>query len=81
MSRPGSPLSFTSGGSSGDDEEELTGVTPSQGQLSRFKCVENANYAVELARQNGIRVIGIQGADIVDRSRTLVLGLVWQLMR
>ncbi|KAI8442613.1 fimbrin [Phakopsora pachyrhizi] len=35
-------------------------------ELSRFKCVENTNYA---------------GADIVDGTKTLVLGLVWQLMR
>jgi len=26
-------------------------------------------------------MVGIQGADIVDGSKTLVLGLVWQLMR
>ena len=26
-------------------------------------------------------LVGIQGADIVDGIRTLVLGLVWQLMR
>ena len=26
-------------------------------------------------------MIGIQGSDIVDGTRTLVLGLVWQLMR
>ncbi|TFY69855.1 hypothetical protein EVJ58_g173 [Rhodofomes roseus] len=49
--------------------------------LSRFKQVENCNYSIELARQNGMHMVGIQGADIVDGSRTLVLGLVWQLMR
>ncbi|KAF7430374.1 hypothetical protein PC9H_006079 [Pleurotus ostreatus] len=63
------------------EEEEDIGVTPNQSQLSRFKQVENTNYAVELARQNGMHMVGIQGADIVDGSRTLVLGLVWQLMR
>ena len=64
----------------GEEEEEL-GITPNQPRLSRFKCVENTNYAVELARQNKIHLVGIQGADIVDGSKTLVLGLVWQLMR
>lgn len=55
---------------------------PKEGQeLSRFKAVENTNYAVELASANGMRMVGIQGADIVDGTRTLVLGLVWQLMR
>lgn len=49
--------------------------------MSRFKAVENTNYAVDLAQANGMRIVGIQGADIVDGTRTLVLGLVWQLMR
>ncbi|KAK8847519.1 hypothetical protein IAR55_005377 [Kwoniella newhampshirensis] len=55
---------------------------PREGQeLSRFKAVENTNYAVDLAKANGLHIVGIQGADIVDGTRTLVLGLVWQLMR
>jgi plastin-1 len=66
----------------GDGEEEIeTGITPNMGKLSRFKCVENTNYAVELAKNNGMHLVGIQGADIVDGKRTLVLGLVWQIMR
>jgi plastin-1 len=36
---------------------------------------------VDLAKSNGMHMVGIQGADIVDGTRTLVLGLVWQLMR
>ncbi|KTW30050.1 fimbrin [Pneumocystis jirovecii RU7] len=50
-------------------------------ELSRFKCVENTNYAVELGKGLGYSLVGIQGADIVDGSRTLTLALVWQLMR
>ena len=50
-------------------------------ELSRFKAVENTNYAVDLAKANGMHIVGIQGSDIVDGTRTLVLGLVWQLMR
>lgn len=65
----------------GEEEEEEIGVTPNQSNLSRFKQVENTNYAVELGKNNGMHLVGIQGADIVDGSRTLVLGLVWQLMR
>lgn len=49
--------------------------------LSRFKAVENTNYAIDLAKQNRMQMVGIQGADIVDGTRTLVLGLVWQMMR
>lgn len=66
----------------GDDEEEVEiGVTPNQSNLSRFKQVENTNYAIELGKQNGMHLVGVQGSDIVDGSKTLVLGLVWQLMR
>jgi plastin-1 len=64
-----------------DDEGEDIGVTPNQSTLSRFKQVENTNYVVELGKQSGMHLVGIQGSDIVDGSKTLVLGLVWQLMR
>jgi len=63
------------------EEEEEVGIRPNQAQLSRFKCVENTNYAVELGKQTGLHLVGIQGADIVDARKTLVLGFVWQLMR
>lgn len=74
---------YASGGGGMDEEEEGAdiGVTPNQSTLSRFKAVENTNYAVELGKGNGMHLVGIQGADIVDGRRTLVLGLVWQLMR
>ncbi|KAH8115933.1 calponin [Phellopilus nigrolimitatus] len=61
-----------------DEGAELEDNTP---KLSRFKCVENTNYAVDLGKQNHMHLVGIQGADIVDGRKTLVLGLVWQLMR
>lgn len=55
---------------------------PKEGQeLSKFKAIENNNYVVDLAKANGMHIVGIQGADIVDGTKTLVLGLVWQLMR
>ena len=50
-------------------------------ELSRFKAVENTNYAVDLGKANHMSIVGIQGADIVDGQKTLTLGLVWQLMR
>ncbi|KAJ8073715.1 fimbrin [Marasmius tenuissimus] len=71
---------YSGGGGEGEEDEDI-GVTPNQSKLSRFKCVENTNYAVDLAKQNGMHMVGIQGADITDGSKTLVLGLVWQLMR
>ncbi|KAB5591427.1 Fimbrin [Ceratobasidium theobromae] len=73
---PTSPVQATF--TTGDDEDE--GPVPHAG-LSRFKAVENNNYAVELAKANGMHIVGIQGSDIVDGTKTLVLGLVWQLMR
>lgn len=78
------PASYGGGvgaGDEDDDEGRDIGVTPNQSTLSRFKCVENTNYVVDLAKQNGLHMVGIQGADIVDAKKTLVLGLVWQLMR
>ena len=51
------------------------------GEISRFKAVENTNYAVELGKQLHFSLVGVQGADITDGQRTLTLGLVWQLMR
>lgn len=51
------------------------------GEISRFKAVENTNYAIELGKHNRFSLVGVQGADITDGQRTLTLGLVWQLMR
>lgn len=51
------------------------------GEISRFKAVENTNYAVELGKENKFSLVGIEGADITDGTKTLTLGLVWQLMR
>jgi plastin-1 len=50
-------------------------------EMSRFKAVENTNYAIELGKQNRFSLVGVQGADITDGQRTLTLGLVWHLMR
>jgi plastin-1 len=50
-------------------------------EMSRFKAVENTNYAIDLAKEARMTIVGMQGADIVDGNKTLCLGLVWQLMR
>ena len=50
-------------------------------ELSRFKALENTNYAVELGKQNGFSLVGIEGSDILDGNKLLTLALVWQLMR
>jgi plastin-1 len=54
---------------------------PPSGEMSRFKMVENTNYCVDVGKHCGFSLVGIQGADLTDGSRTLTLALVWQLMR
>ncbi|KAG0244929.1 hypothetical protein BGW41_005528 [Actinomortierella wolfii] len=49
--------------------------------LSRFKQVENTNYAIMIGQHLRYTLVNMQGADIVDGSPTLTLGLVWQMMR
>nr|CAG8555590.1 4086_t:CDS:10 [Entrophospora candida]CAG8612271.1 6171_t:CDS:10 [Entrophospora candida] len=49
--------------------------------LSRFKQVENTNYAILIGQSLKFTLVNIQGADIVDGTKTLILGLVWQMMR
>jgi len=49
--------------------------------LNRFKKVENCNYAVVLGKQLKFSLVGIGGTDIADGNKTLILALIWQLMR
>lgn len=49
--------------------------------LNRFKQVENTNYAIMIGQHLRYTLVNMQGADIVDGSPTLTLGLVWQMMR
>ncbi|KAJ2785608.1 fimbrin [Coemansia javaensis] len=49
--------------------------------MMRFKQIENTNMAVELGQAHGFSLVGIQGADLTDGTPTLVLSIVWQLMR
>ncbi|KAH3679293.1 hypothetical protein WICMUC_001117 [Wickerhamomyces mucosus] len=51
------------------------------GEISRFKALENTNYAVETGKANHFSLVGIEGSDIVDGNKLLTLGLVWQIMR
>lgn len=53
----------------------------SKAPISRFKAVENTNYAVVLGKSFKYSLVGIQGADITDGVKKLTLALVWQLMR
>jgi len=50
---------------------------------NKFKKVANNNYAVTLGKgkELNLSLVGIQGSDIVDGNKKLILGYVWQLMR
>ncbi|KAK6644316.1 hypothetical protein RUM43_000583 [Polyplax serrata] len=51
-------------------------------KLRKFmEKLENCNYAVELGKQLGFKLVGIAGTDINDGNTTLTLALIWQLMR
>jgi plastin-1 len=49
--------------------------------LSKFKKLENTNYAIVLGKQLKFSLVGVGGVDIVDGNQTLTLALVWQMMR
>jgi plastin-1 len=48
---------------------------------SRFKKVENGNYAVEIAKLFKFSMINVGGLDIIDGNKKMILGIFWQLMR
>jgi hypothetical protein len=53
-----------------------------RGTVLQFKHVENLNYAVSLCREVlKLHLPATGGIDIYESKKTLVLGLVWQLMR
>jgi len=48
---------------------------------NKFKKLANNNYAVEIGKEMGFSLVGIDGSDIVNSNEKLVLALMWQLMR
>ncbi len=48
---------------------------------SRFKKVENGNYAVEICKSFKFSMINVGGLDIIDGNKKLILAIMWQLMR
>jgi len=46
-----------------------------------MKKIENCNYAVELGKGNNYSLVGIGGEDIYNGTKTLVLALIWQMLR
>jgi len=46
-----------------------------------MKKIENCNYAVEVAKEMGYKIIGIDGNNINDGDDKSTLAVVWQVMR
>ncbi|GME93200.1 unnamed protein product [[Candida] boidinii] len=63
------------------DFKHINKKPASGAEISRFKALENTNYAVEIGKANGFSLVGIDGSDITDGSKMLTSALVWQLMR
>lgn len=49
--------------------------------LTKFKKLENTNYAINIGKELKFSLVGIAGSDICDGNQTLTLALVWQMMR
>ena len=47
--------------------------------MMTVQVLANCNYAVELAKQLGLVLVGIGGSDIRDGNQTLTLALIWQV--
>jgi hypothetical protein len=48
---------------------------------AQMKKLENCNYAIQVARDCKLSVVGIGGEDIQTENKTLTLAVVWQIMR
>lgn len=49
--------------------------------LNNFKLLENANIVLNSAKAIGCVVVNVHTEDIVDGKETLILGLIWQIIR
>ena len=48
---------------------------------SRFKKIENANYAVELCKTVlKFSMVNVGGVDIVDGRKKMILSIIWQMI-
>jgi plastin-1 len=51
-------------------------------KADRFISLERCNLAIKIANEQlNIKITGLHGADILDGNKTLILGLIWQIMR
>eukprot|EP01119_Soliformovum_irregulare_P010667 TRINITY_DN2630_c0_g1_i1.p1 TRINITY_DN2630_c0_g1~~TRINITY_DN2630_c0_g1_i1.p1 ORF type:complete len:1069 (-),score=433.22 TRINITY_DN2630_c0_g1_i1:162-3368(-) len=50
-------------------------------KLNRFEVTENHVTALRFARQLGLRLVNMGPTDFMEGNQTLVLGILWQLVR
>ena len=48
---------------------------------NRIHIIQNCNYVLQICKNLGVKLIGIDGIDIVDGKVSLTLGLVWQIFK
>jgi len=46
----------------------------------RFQKIENNNWAIKFIQNEGMKLVGILGEDIVDGKLILIMGLIWTLI-
>jgi len=46
----------------------------------RVQKIENANFSLEFLKNEGIKLVGVGGGDIVDGNLKLILGLIWTII-
>ena len=47
----------------------------------KFKKVENCNQVIDIGKKLGFTLVGIGGADLVNKNKKLILAVYWQMMR
>ncbi|KAG5450450.1 Plastin-3 [Clonorchis sinensis] len=48
---------------------------------ANFQRLENCNEVIKLGREAGFSLVGLGGDDIYEGKKTMILALLWQLMR
>jgi len=46
----------------------------------RVQKIENVGFALEFLKKEGIKIVGIDGGNIVDGNLKLILGLIWMII-
>jgi len=64
--------------------EQISGKTVaanySKNPKMRVQQIENVNFSLNFLKTEGIKIVGIDGANIVDGNLKLILGLIWMII-